>query len=371
MISKRKFKVTIFTAAAVLLSGITAQAISGTGVIVGDNSTVRNDSSLNATAVQTLSIGTKVNIHNIENNFLQIEVKNGSASGWMHKDLILLDEDTQREKVSKGIVTATRLNIRSGPSISHSLQGQLNAGQQIQIIGEEDVWLQIADERGIKGWVHSDYINIAPNLPSAYVVGDSANIYTHRDISSGLLQKLDKHDMVYLTDYNNDWYRVKTESDIEGWVKRSQVKLVVAGSGPVSRGAARGNLANIVSITEKYLGTPYRYAATGPNQFDCSGFVFYILHEYYGDQLTLHNINLPRSSRYMANVGTTVSRDQLHVGDLVFFNNGSTSTINHVGIYIGGNNFIHASSGSNMSVIISSLNADNYRRRYSTAKRIF
>jgi len=60
----------------------------------------------------------------------------------------------------------------------------------------------------------------------------------------------------------------------------------------------------------------------------------------------------------------------LQVGDLVFFNNGSNSRINHVGIYIGNSNFVHASSGGAKVVMISSLNADNYNRRYSTAVRL-
>jgi cell wall-associated NlpC family hydrolase len=111
-------------------------------------------------------------------------------------------------------------------------------------------------------------------------------------------------------------------------------------------------------------------AATGPNRFDCSGFVFYILKNYYGDLLKQNNISLPRSSRAMAGVGTPVSRDSLEIGDLVFFNN-TSGNINHVGLYIGNQQFIHASSGSSMSVIISPLNTGNYLRRYATARRLF
>ncbi len=369
MTSYRKVKIIVFTVVAVLLTSIAGHAISGVGTVIGDNTTVRSEGSLNGSVVQTIPIGAHVIINDLKNDFYQIDVKSNDVNGWIHKDLILPDKNTQKEKVQKGTVTATILNIRSGPSTENGLQGQLKQGQQIQIIGEKEVWLQINDERGVKGWVHSDYINIIPNLPTAYVVSETANVYTQMDKNGGLLEVLKTNETMYIKNYQNGWYLVKTDSGIEGWVIRKEVKLIVNGNGPVSRGASRGALNDIVGITEKYLGSPYRYAATGPNRFDCSGFVYYILHEYYGEQLRQQSINLPRSSRYMANVGTTISRDQLQVGDLVFFNNGSTSRINHVGIYIGGNNFIHASSGSNMSVIVSSLNS-NYDRRYSTAKRV-
>lgn len=348
-----------------------AYAQAGSGTVVGDNSTVRSEANLNASAIQTIPIGTKVSINGSDNDFLYVEVSGKNLSGWIHQDLVSLKESAKKQEVYKGIVTASTLNIRSGPSTGSSLQGQLRIGNELQVIGESDEWLQIIDERSIKGWVHGDYISIIPNLPSAYVNTEQISIYTERKDSSGILKHLQKHDVVYIKDYKSGWYSVITESEVEGWVKRNDLTLIINGNAPTSRGGSRGNIAGIVSTTEKYLGTPYRYAATGPNQFDCSGFVYYILHEYYGDMLRQNNINLPRSSRYMATVGTAVGRDQLEIGDLVFFNNGSSSRINHVGIYIGSNNFIHASSGANMSVIISSLNADNYRRRYSTARRLF
>ncbi|SDY85854.1 C40 family peptidase [Tindallia californiensis] len=354
-----------------ITSCLPAYAQAGSGTVVGDNSTVRSEANLNASVVQTIPIGTKVTINGSDNDFLQVEVSGKNLSGWIHQDLVSLKDSAKKQDVYKGVVTASTLNIRSGPSTDSNLQGQLRIGNELQVIGESGDWLQIVDERSNKGWVHGDYINKIPNLPSAYANTEQISIYTERKDSSGILKHLQKHDIVYIKDYKDGWYLVITESEVEGWIKRNSVTLIINGNAPASRGGSRGNITGIVSTTEKYLGTPYRYAATGPNQFDCSGFVYYILHEYYGDMLRQNNINLPRSSRYMATVGTAVGRNQLEVGDLVFFNNGSSSSINHVGIYIGGNNFIHASSGSNMSVIVSSLNADNYRRRYSTARRLF
>lgn len=355
----------------ILLTSIVGHAATGSGMVIGDNATLRSGSNLNGSAIQSLPIGTEINISALENDFYQVDVKSDNINGWIHKDLVLPDKGILNEKVRKGIITARTLNIRSGPSTEHSQQGQLKQDQEIQIVGEKSEWYQIKDERGVNGWIHSDYVKLIPNLPRAYIKTDSANVYTHTDKNAGILEVLKKEQVFFIKNYQDGWYRVETNSGIEGWILRKQVSLIVNGNGPVSRGGARSSLNGMIGITEKYLGSPYRYAATGPSQFDCSGFVYYILHEYYGQELRENSINLPRSSRHMANVGETISRDQLQIGDLVFFNNGSSNRINHVGFYIGGNNFIHASSGSNMSVIVSSLNANNYNRRYSTAKRLF
>lgn len=97
----------------------------------------------------------------------------------------------------------------------------------------------------------------------------------------------------------------------------------------VSRGTPRGN---VVSIALAQLGKPYSWGAAGPNAFDCSGLVVYCFSQI--------GISLPHSSRALYNCGTPVSLSELQPGDLVFFARGGK--INHVGIYVGNGNFIHA-----------------------------
>ncbi len=101
----------------------------------------------------------------------------------------------------------------------------------------------------------------------------------------------------------------------------------------------------VVNIALSKLGSPYEWAAAGPDSFDCSGFTMWC----YGRV----GVSLPHSSRSQINVGQRVSRDNLAPGDLVFF---GRSTIHHVGIYIGGGNFVHAPNTGDV-VKISSLDA--------------
>ncbi len=85
----------------------------------------------------------------------------------------------------------------------------------------------------------------------------------------------------------------------------------------------------VVGIAMQYLGTPYVWGGASPGGFDCSGLVVYVFSQV--------GVSLPHSTYALWNVGVPVSYDQLQAGDLVFF-----SGLGHMGIYVGGGNFIHA-----------------------------
>jgi cell wall-associated NlpC family hydrolase len=85
----------------------------------------------------------------------------------------------------------------------------------------------------------------------------------------------------------------------------------------------------VASLALAEQGKPYVWAASGPDSFDCSGLVMYVFAQI--------GIQLPHSSYAQAGMGSPVSFSDLQPGDLVFFNGNS-----HVGIYIGGGQFVHA-----------------------------
>jgi cell wall-associated NlpC family hydrolase len=104
-------------------------------------------------------------------------------------------------------------------------------------------------------------------------------------------------------------------------------------------GPASGRAKIAVAEAYRQLGKPYRWGASGPNAFDCSGLTMWV----WGKA----GVSLPHSSRAQYGYGVHVSRGQLQPGDLVFFG----SPIHHVGIYVGGGNYIAAPhSGDVVSV---------------------
>lgn len=118
----------------------------------------------------------------------------------------------------------------------------------------------------------------------------------------------------------------------------------------------------VVEYAKQYLG--YRYVPGGGTPstgFDCSGFTSYV-YKHFG-------ISLSRTSKDQAKNGTAVEKNNLQLGDILIFNNTANTAIGHVGIYIGDNNFIHASNPSE-GVKITSLSSSYYKSRYVGARRV-
>jgi len=111
----------------------------------------------------------------------------------------------------------------------------------------------------------------------------------------------------------------------------------------------------------KYLDTPYKYGGNTGKGIDCSAFTMQV----YKNSL---DIQLPRSTREQYQLGDRISKDGLKFGDLVFFNTRRRSNPGHVGIYIGENQFVHASR--KLGVTVSSLDEAYYKKRYISARRV-
>ena len=112
----------------------------------------------------------------------------------------------------------------------------------------------------------------------------------------------------------------------------------------------------VVGIAMQYLGTPYVWGGASPGGFDCSGFIMYVYSQV--------GVSLPHHAASQYGIGSPVSRDQLQPGDLVFFNG-----LGHAGIYIGGDQFIHAPHTGDV-VKISSLSDSWYASTWVGARRI-
>lgn len=126
----------------------------------------------------------------------------------------------------------------------------------------------------------------------------------------------------------------------------------------INRGVNKSS-SQVANYAYNFLGRPYVYGANGPNAFDCSGFTSYVYRHF--------GVSLPRTARSQFGAGSAVSRNNLAPGDLVFFN--TVGYLGHVGLYIGGGDFIHAASSGRVK--ISSLSEGYYRTRYAGARRVF
>lgn len=174
--------------------------------------------------------------------------------------------------------------------------------------------------------------------------------------------------------YNIKWvddeYGFETQRAVEAFQKDR--KLPVTGrvdkdtwealwgrGGPVSGGSAYNIRAQgIIKEAKRYMGVPYVWGGTTPKGFDCSGFIQYVWQR--------NGVSIPRTADIQYLTGKKVSRWSLQPGDLVFFTTYEPGA-SHNGIYMGNNQFIHASSSR--GVTISDLNEDYWKIRYYGACR--
>jgi len=120
---------------------------------------------------------------------------------------------------------------------------------------------------------------------------------------------------------------------------------------------------NLAKMVKKLQGSPYVWAEEGPNNFDCSGFTYYL----YGSM----GIEIPRVARNQAKVGKRISPSELQYGDLIFFatNKKNARRITHVGMYLGDGWFTHASTIKHEIVYSNLFTSPYYKKRLRVCRR--
>lgn len=198
-----------------------------------------------------------------------------------------------------------------------------------------------------KGKLKSDPVKVAYGSMAEFV---------HESLECSLLNEpvVDTQSTV-LAVQTEDEQNSKGAAEEKAVVASMPTKVASAPAQMVSRGDSTGS--TIVNKALELQGIPYVFGGMSLNGFDCSGLTKYV----YGAA----GIDIPRSSYLQFASGTSVSKDQLQPGDLVFFTT-YDSGASHVGIYIGGGEFVHASSSG---VRTTALSDSYYAGRYLGARR--
>ena len=200
-----------------------------------------------------------------------------------------------------------------------------------------------------------------------YITASKLNVraYPSTDEHGTILGKLSFGDAVTVTGKSNKWYRIKFSNNgvtCDAYVSREYVDTTPTsgGSSGGSTSSGSGTATDIANFAMSFVGYSYVWGGMSPSTgFDCSGLMYYVLTQY--------GYSMKRVANDQMTQGTAVSRDNLQVGDLVFFGYGNYA--NHVGMYIGNGNFVHASTPST-GVRVNSLNETYYNTRYIGARRI-
>lgn len=211
-----------------------------------------------------------------------------------------------------------------------------------------------------------------PAVSKAAYISSNASAHFRSDpsTSSQSLGKLPKNTKITITGEENGWYKVSYNGK-EGYISKS---LVTEGEPPATTSSrsqeeprsattttAQASSNNVVQVAESYEGSRYVSGGSSPSGFDCSGFTQYV----YGKC----GITLSRTSYTQATQGTAVGKSELQPGDLLLFHYYGSSSIGHVGIYVGNGKFIHAAN-SNRGVVYDSIESGYYADNYAGARRL-
>lgn len=281
------------------------------------------------------------------NGWYEIQLSNGT-SGWVHgsyveetMDNISNDSNNDSSKpegnletevnLNGKVISSANLNVRSEPGTNYSVKTYLKPGQVVFLLSESNGWYKVKLSNDTIGWVSSSYISKTDTYGKSI---SSLNVRSGAGTNYSVKTVLKKGEIVAITNSSNSWYQIKTSSNITGWVSSRYINITTELPGDNTPSESKNE--EVVNLAMAQLGKPYVWGGNGPNSFDCSGFTSYVY-------LNARGISLPRISYEQATVGTAVGTDNLKVGDLLHFATVTPGKTSHVGIYIGNNEFIHAS----------------------------
>lgn len=358
---------------AVLLAATAAAAGAiGTGVVDADALRVRSEASTDASTITYLSDGTQVQV--LEDLGGWYRISWGGYTGYVSAEYLIYTPAStetsadaaplQRDVTGRtAVLEGDGAYFRAGPSVADDVYDVMAAGDEVTILSVEDGWCQVEWDR-TEGYIKADYLSVdgIPLVdPQGVVSGDCVNLRSGPGTSNDVLAKVYGGTLVNIITLEDGWYAVEYNG-ITGYIREDYLRIYDGSD------AGSGVGASIVETALSFLGTPYSYGGASPRGFDCSGFTMYVF--------SLHGYSLPHSATSQWNSsGTYVDKSDLQPGDLVLFCDPSRSNgkaCSHVGIYIGDNEFVHASSGSRSGKYVrtNSLSESYYSGYYVGAKRV-
>lgn len=281
------------------------------------------------------------------------------------------------------------LRVRSEASTDSDVLTKLNNGTQVEVLSTvNDSWYQIAFN-GTTGYVSSEYLVVLPSDTAAApvsavsavsataaaaeaaaqqttaqakaaaepmyarITASSLNIRSGAGTDYGKVGSLRAGRVVEVLGESNGWYQIES-----GYISAEYTVLVDA-----AEAANSGKGQEMADCALQFVGYPYVYGGSSPKGFDCSGFTKYVAAQC--------GYSISRTASNQMDSGTAVSMSELQPGDLVFFKKSGTGSkrASHVGIYIGNNQFVHASTAK-VGVIVSNMSDAYYTTGFVGGRRL-
>ena len=275
-------------------------------------------------------------------------------------------------------VTTDALYIRRSGDWDAEALALVDYGTTVAVTGKSGGWYQVRYD-GIEGYLSGEYLDLRTSGLTGYgqVTADALNLRSGAGTGYETVTSLPNGAWVSVSGFENGWFYVDYDG-VSGYVSGDYLELSASrpqaggdtssdggssgGSGDLpsggDAGTVSGSASDLVALALSYQGVPYAYGGASPSGFDCSGFTMAVFSKFG------YSLSHGASDQYYA--ATSVSSEERQAGDLVFFD--TFGGISHVGIYLGGGQFIHASSSGGVKV--NSLYESYYAACYLGAGRI-
>lgn len=276
--------------------------------------------------------------------------------GWIRSDLLensketpttnndnKTNSDTYTEKTA--YISESSVNMRKGAGTNYSILKVLSLNSQLTIVGEENGWYKVKSGN-TTGYVSKDYVS-------------DTKTTTTRGNNTSRVENVESENDKKIDNTQND--SAKSSEITESTMSQKSEQVTIEKNESSIKGT------DIVAYAKKYLGYKYVYGGDGSNgTFDCSGFTMYV-YKHFGIKIP-HGAN---AQYYRSGRGKQITKySDLQVGDIVFLTDYETGVgIGHCGIYLGNDNFIHASTTC-YAVEISSFKTIYKGRFYSGLRLI-
>ena len=246
-------------------------------------------------------------------------------------------------------VESGNLNVRETPSTSGKLVGKMPKNSACEILEEAEGWAHIKSGE-VEGYVSLDFLLTGPDakLKANEIVRtvaiantDGLNVRDQASTESAVLTQVPQGEELEYVETLEGWIKVSIDGE-DAYVSADYVTVEEKLDTAITMtellyGVGVSDVrVELVEYAKQFVGNPYVWGGTSLTKgADCSGFVLSVFKKF--------GVSLPHHSGSQAKEGTKIKAADLQPGDLVFYAN-SSGTINHVAIYIGGGQVIHASS---------------------------
>lgn len=350
------------------------QADLGYGLIKCAAANIRSAASTDSDPVSSLEEEAVVSITGVTDGWYQVDAD--GVTGYVRSDLVDSTAEIPAEKIyDYAVIQCAAANLRSEPDSAAAKTDVLYADSLCTLLEQDGDWYKVQYGDNV-GYVLSSLMTTTNNESDGSTEVESFNTIAARQeaeaqaaaeqaaqeaaaaaAAQAQQTAASSGSASYESSGSSSSYTDTSSSSSSYTEPETPSYEAPAYEEPSYDSSSSGS---VVSVAQNYLGVPYVWGGTSPSGFDCSGFTQYVFRQ------CGYSINRTAAAQYSN--GSYVSYDSLQAGDLVFFaNTYSASGITHVGIYIGGGQFIHAANGG---VKISSLSESYYSSRYYGARRI-